>query len=229
VILIEKTPEKTIYCADAAEVYSAHKIDPHLLIFDPPWESIPMFQFSESSNVLAFCDGRRMGDVVRVFGAPTWVFAWDCVSCWFTPNRPLQRVKYCAWFGDVAQYNQEASRYGCRNESPRVVRNSRSEYLYEPATKKLLADLYAEPITRLHSAGHRHGKPVEWIKSLVSAVIRPGDVVLDPFAGGGSSLAAALAIGIPWVGGDIDGDLAEQLSDIDPYHGETSSLTGSLF
>ena len=67
------------------------------LFFDPPWDQMPQMQPRKS--VLAFADGQRTADVVRLFGAPTWLFAWDCVSSWYTPSRPLKRMKLCLWSG----------------------------------------------------------------------------------------------------------------------------------
>lgn len=204
-ISIAATPNGAVFHSDAQELYRrVAPIVAHTLIFDPPWELISEFQFQHSDNVLAFCDGRRAGDVVRMFGAPAWVFTWDCVSCWFTPNRPLQRAKYCFWYGDVSRFNQGGYRIPGADRRPRVVRNSRSEYLFVPKPGRSLADVYSEPITKLHQWGHKHAKPVHWIASLISATARAGDVVLDPFCGGGSSVDAARLAKIPWIGGDID-------------------------
>lgn len=204
-----------MFLADARELYARVASNAaHTLVFDPPWESIGEFDGSLSDNVLAFCDGRRAGDVVRKFGAPTWVFTWDCVSCWYTPNRPLQRAKYCFWYGDIRNYNSGGYRLPGADRSPRVVRNPRSEYLFVPKPGRGLADVYSEPITKLHAGGHRHAKPVHWMAAIISATARPGDIVLDPFCGGASSVAASDIISIPWVGGDIDESACARAAEI---------------
>jgi DNA modification methylase len=63
-------------------------------------------------------------------------------------------------------------------------------------------------------ANHPSLKPQEFLRSLVRAVLPTGEgVVLDPFAGSGSTLAAALAVGYDGVGVELDGawvDLARQ-------------------
>ncbi|MGG6898836.1 DNA methyltransferase [Rhizobium sp. BR 315] len=46
-------------------------------------------------------------------------------------------------------------------------------------------------INRLHPTQ----KPIRPLKDLVNAFSRPGDVVLDPFCGSGSTLVAAKALG----------------------------------
>ena len=50
---------------------------------------------------------------------------------------------------------------------------------------------------------HPHAKPVGLQTALISAVTRPGDLVLDPAAGGYSVLKAAQAAGRRFLGCDI--------------------------
>lgn len=184
----------------------------HLLIYDPPWDRIAELPCLDSDNILAFCDGRRAADVVRMFGAPTWVFTWDCVSSWWTKGRPLQRAKYAFWYGDSAQYQPEGRRLPGAPRTPKRVKNSRSSYWFEPKPGRQLSDLYSAPIARLHAGEtHRHSKPLQWVAALVGCCARPGDVVLDPFAGSGTSLQAARICGLPWVGAEIDGKAVELL------------------
>ncbi len=51
---------------------------------------------------------------------------------------------------------------------------------------------------------HPYGKPPEVYKHILSRVVRPGDLVIDPFAGSGSSRTAAEELGAAWRGCDID-------------------------
>lgn len=65
---------------------------------------------------------------------------------------------------------------------------------------------------------HPYGKPPEVYRHILARVCRPGDLVIDPFAGSGASRAAAEAIGCRWQGCDIDPewaviDAAEVLDD----------------
>jgi DNA modification methylase len=54
-------------------------------------------------------------------------------------------------------------------------------------------------------ANHPSLKPQEFLRQLVRAVLPTGEgVVLDPFAGSGSTLAAALAVGYDGVGVELD-------------------------
>jgi hypothetical protein len=58
---------------------------------------------------------------------------------------------------------------------------------------------------------HPYSKPPEVIEYVLRRVCRPGDLVLDPFAGSGSSRVAAekLQLDLVWRGCDIDPQFAE--------------------
>jgi site-specific DNA-methyltransferase (adenine-specific) len=51
---------------------------------------------------------------------------------------------------------------------------------------------------------HPTQKPIEALTPLVEAFTSPGDLVLDPFSGSGSTLAAAKVLGRDWVGIELD-------------------------
>lgn len=51
---------------------------------------------------------------------------------------------------------------------------------------------------------HPTQKPISVLMQLIEAFSSPGDLVLDPFAGSGSTLAAAKMLGRRWLGIEID-------------------------
>jgi adenine-specific DNA-methyltransferase len=52
---------------------------------------------------------------------------------------------------------------------------------------------------------HPTQKPVQPLKTLIEAFTKPGDIVLDPFCGSGSTLAAAQQLGRKFIGIELDG------------------------
>ena len=64
---------------------------------------------------------------------------------------------------------------------------------------------------------HPYSKPPEVIEYVLARVCRRGDLVLDPFAGSGSSRVAAEKLGLDlvWKGADIDPQYAEVAMPID--------------
>lgn len=56
---------------------------------------------------------------------------------------------------------------------------------------------------------HPYEKPRETYRHVLSRIGRPGDLVLDPFAGAGGSGEVAAGLGLAWAGCDIDRDFAE--------------------
>jgi len=177
---------------------------PPCLVFDPPWDAALVPPSGVWSTTLAFSDGRRAGELVKLLGAPVWVFVWDCVASWYTPNRPLQRVKLCFWYGSIDGYEFDGSHYGDAGE-PHITSNTRGRYLYSPDSRgKHLSDLFALSLPRFHhnEATHRHGKPVDWVRCLI-ANTSSGDVY-DPFLGSGTTMIACEQIGRRCFGMEIE-------------------------
>ena len=84
------------------------------------------------------------------------------------------------------------------------------------ADGKAVSDVWAMP-TLSSSAKERRGydtqKPLPLLERIVLASSRPGDTVLDPFCGCGTSVHAAEKHGRRWIGIDISGDAVDEIRD----------------
>jgi hypothetical protein len=188
------------------------------LVFDPPWDA--GIVMDARKNTLVFCDAQRAGDAFTAFGAPAWLFAWDCITSWYSPNRPLKRMKLCFWYGDLKSYKFDGAHYGEPSES-KTVTNTRGSYEFVGDNRgKHLSDVFSAPITKLHAESeHSHSKPLDWVRMLLGNCTQ-GDIY-DPFCGSGTTLIAAEQLGRKCYGMEI----SPQYCDVIVKRWET--LTGS--
>jgi len=188
-----------LMCGDSQQYNQSEGLD---LVFDPDW-NIEQLGVPDFKSALVFTDGRRAHESLERFGPPAWVFVWDCVTSWYTPNRPLQRHKLCFWYGSVDAYRFDGAHYGTAGES-RQVQNTRGRYVFHPDPRgKHLADIFQYPLPRLHAGGlHSHQKPVDWMRLLLGNCTS-GDVY-DPFLGSGTTMVAAEQLGRICYGVEIE-------------------------
>ena len=59
--------------------------------------------------------------------------------------------------------------------------------------------------------GYNTQKPVELLNRIIQASSNPGDLVLDPFCGCGTTVHAAQVLGRRWIGVDISGDAVDEI------------------
>lgn len=180
--------QHVLLCGDAADVFD-YAVRDHVLIYDPPWDIEPIAEVIELAArhaIIAFADGQTIGEVFDLFGAPTWVFAWDTAAPWSQgPRRPLKQTKLAAWYGNLAEYQRDATPIGTAAPSKNHPGTS-----FEPGSGRRLSDLWRQSL-RWHHAGapHPHMKPLGWVRALLgNATHGP---VLDPFAGSGQAMFAA--------------------------------------
>jgi len=182
----------TLTCGDSRDMSVPDECD--ALMFDPPWDADYTMPKHSWKHRLVFTDPSRLRDVIAMCGAPTWLFIWDCVSCWYTPSRPLKRAKLCCWYGPLECWDDTRWLLP-RPTKPRIVRNSRGEYFYEGGSGTRISEVYTEPLSKRRRTDP-HEKPEMWITGLMAATLPPGSVVYDPYAGSGVTMIAADRIGL---------------------------------
>lgn len=201
------------------------------VLFDPPWDAgIEISQFPGYPSTFAFSDMQRVSDIIACRNKDLrWLFVWDCVSSWYTPNRPLKRGKCCLWYAsNEIQYNFEGAHYG-EPLTARTVTNSRGSYEFSGDERgKHLSDVFSTPITKLHSESeHSHSKPIDWVKMIV-ANCSTGDV-FDPFIGSGTSIIVGEHIERTVYGFELSPDYCEVIiRRWEQFTGGVAELAGHL-
>lgn len=66
-------------------------------------------------------------------------------------------------------------------------------------------DVWEYPTVNTYPGKHPCEKPLDMLRDIIQTSSREGDVVLDPFAGSGSTLVAAKELKRRYIGGDFDG------------------------
>ena len=129
-------------------------------------------------------EGRRIGENVAFTTAPTTLWDYprpDWVCCWHRKHASSRAVKggFNLW----------------------------SPILYY-GTKKIPADFYATHFGtywRKHkNIDHPSPKPVELYKWILEWISEPGDTILDPFMGSGTTGVACVQTGRNFIGIEID-------------------------
>ena len=113
------------------------------------------------------------------------------------PRTAHNNKRYC-------RVNAEGRRYADTYSAHRGERRVKRRYYLDERKGIALNNLWDEPNLRFNSANrdinYPTEKPLPLLRRVVEASSRPGDVVLDPFAGSGTALIAAELLGRSWIG-----------------------------
>lgn len=104
----------------------------------------------------------------------------------------------------IARRSGKQSGYGIRHAhfNERWSRSSRQELLEKGANRRSVWSLPSTPYKGAHFATFPPSLPETCIK----AGSRPGDIILDPFMGSGTTAAAAKQLGRHYIGYELNGD-----------------------
>jgi DNA modification methylase len=127
--------------------------------------------------------------------AEMYVFTrWDIVGEWIEAVRKLDRHGFMykmmlVWDKGIPGMGDIDSNWGCGHELILYAKRGRREVPYRRSAIIAVDKVHA---TRLI---HPTEKPVPLLSKLIEMSTDPGDLVVDPFAGSGSTLAAAAELG----------------------------------
>jgi DNA modification methylase len=166
-------------------------------VFDPPYEVTELYghvpKVGKGKRLVIFWDMFRFATAAQAAlsqgWAPLYELVWDCVTSWYTPNRPLARHKACGVFGDDPKWAfDRAIIVDGKERKAGTVHNTRGDCDYQPLDGAVHMRSVESFPTCKEDGGHKHSKPEAWIKAMLAGV-GPG-VVLDLFAGSGTSIVA---------------------------------------
>jgi DNA modification methylase len=131
-------------------------------------------------------------------------YGWTKVDAFFEAWKeagfqPVGHIVFCKTYSSKSRF------FSYRHEQAYLLAKGRP-----PLPKEPLADVMDMPYSgnKLHPTQ----KPVEALAPLVRSFTLPGELVLDPFAGSGSSCAAAMLTGRRYIGIELDAEYFHQAS-----------------
>ena len=127
---------------------------------------------------------------------------WDIVDTWIRVVRDLDRHGFAykmmlVWDKGIPGMGDIDCNWGCGHELILYCKKGRREVPYRRSS--IIA------VDKVHTTAHIHPteKPVALLEKLVEMSTKPGDLVVDPFAGSGSTLVAAQNLGRCAIGTEL--------------------------
>ncbi len=140
-----------------------------------------------NSHIYMFSDPRRIGNTIELLQP---LFRVKNILCWDKGNSGTAGDLVCGY-----GQNWEAIVYANKGRRP----------LNRPRPRAIIRF----PWSSNRDPVHPTVKPVEVLKKLILSSTQPGDLVLDPFAGSATTLAAALLTGRQAIGIELDKGFVE--------------------
>ena len=207
------TERATLYLADAREVLpTLNPVD--LLVTDPPygvgWDS--GFRKVDPFGPMAGDDGSL--DVLGVLSATPLRRGRHAYVFGYSPDQVRERLELCGtaeliWDKDEVGAGSSSTSWSSSFE--RITWGLKHEDMRRGVFAARLRRGSVIRVPKIKGGANRHPteKPVELMRQLVESSSLPGETVLDPFAGSGSTLVAVLLAGRKAVGIEIDPKYAQ--------------------
>lgn len=110
-------------------------------------------------------------------------------------------------------YNSHTLKYPQRSQAKTSQYNNNKEYNWEPnplgAKPKDVMEIPTLSNGSWEKYAHSTQKPVELLRRIIQSSSNPGDIVLDPFGGSGTTFAVAEAYDRKWYGTELETEYCE--------------------
>jgi adenine-specific DNA-methyltransferase len=134
-------------------------------------------------------------------------YRWESGDCLPSPEQYEAICTTCSSIGDYEALRDEFASLRPVFESRReAIEHSRRPFSVSADVP--FSDVWAFPATAISRGRHPCEKPQGILRHIISASTRPAGLVLDPFAGSGSTGEAALALGRSFIGIEISEEWA---------------------
>lgn len=194
------------------------------VITDPQYEAEA---HTKARRCRAVVEGRGVGDYAIPFDAmdpETRTIAgaqfarlarrWCLVFCqveasqlWRADIRPHKYIRTCVWVKPDATPQLTGDRPSQGYESIVVTHGEKTKLRWNGGGTRGVFTHFVNPPNRTHE--HPTEKPISLMLELVALFTDPGDLILDPFCGSGSTGIAALRLGRRFIGVEKDKAYAE--------------------
>ena len=131
---------------------------------------------------------------------------WFGRSQWRMPTREVYNWIVSALGADAREYEDIRQEYEDLRRKYEELRRP-----FTPATRKLASDIWDFAPVKPYPGKHPCEKPAPLLRHMIETSTRPGALILDPFAGSGSTLITAKALGRKAIGVEMNEQYCEQI------------------
>jgi len=166
----------TIYNADCLDIVGS--LAPDIIITDPPYPDVLVDEFKYFDGILNFLTKMECRQIIFWSAKEKFPIGYSAIHIW---NKQVK----------------------CRSQYERIFERNGS-FNYRVFNHHPIDSIVAAQMLRDKYYDHPTQKPQKLMKELVKKFSEPGDTILDPFMGSGSTLFAAKEMGRKAIGIELN-------------------------